>query len=423
MKKSREGLWCGIFWMMATAALPFLFPTQSVHAQGYEVAPGVHMDLEWRGRAEARENRDFNSAWDDEESGYLNRVRLGVTARLGPGVFAYLQGQDARRTGGLRTVQRAQGVTTLHQAYLDLPGFLDPHISLRVGRQEISLGEGRLVSPSNWSNLGRVFEAGRITYRNAGYALDLLSGWLVRDDYMPPGTPAQLLHGFYLTWEGAAAKEIYSLLKVRGGTLYTFGGRVCTPAVPGRMDWMLEAAYQTGKLFSRSRSASAAVASVGYSVPRRWNPRLGIEYAYASGDDDPNDNKVNTFDPLYGTRHEIHGIIDYCAWRNLRDLRLWASAEPLEKLALSLDYHLFRLSSSRDAWYNAPEAAGGLQDPTGAAGTDVGQEVDLVARYSLSRRVALSAGYAHFFAGSFIQRVQGRASDSDWGYVQATVTF
>ena len=41
---------------------------------------------------------------------------------------------------------------------------------------------------------------------------------------------------------------------------------------------------------------------VGYTIDMPWSPRLALEYDYASGDQNPNDNKDQRFDTLYGAR-------------------------------------------------------------------------------------------------------------------------
>lgn len=396
-------------------------PAFPAHAEGLEALPGLRMDVEWRHRAEARNNADFDSSRDDNQSGYLSRFRLGVEARPVPGLRAYVQVQDARRVGDL--TQRVTNVTTLHQGFLEIPVPKEGGLGLRVGRQQIFFGERRLVSESNWGNSGRTFDAIRLTHRTKSHTVDYFSANVVTHNYLAAPVPAQgSFHGVYATWGGGkqSVKDLYALAKYRGGGMWTVGGRVRTPEAPGRVDLMGEFAWQMGRQAYRRVKAHAGIVSAGYTFRAPWSPRIGLEHAYSPGDRTPDDAVTESFDILYPTDHPYYGIMDYAVWRNLRNSRVSLSVKPSARLRVGLDYHNFRLAAAEDAWY-APGKI--LQDKSGASGTQLGNELDVQIDYKLGQRVALSAGYGRFFAGSYITRQKPAAADSDWGYLQTTFTY
>ncbi|NLC58019.1 MAG: alginate export family protein [Armatimonadetes bacterium] len=192
-------------------------------AQGLDVLPGVKLDVEWRHRGEARGNADFDAGQADAQSGYLSRFRLGLGARLAPGLRTYVQVQDSRRVGDLK--QRITNVTTLHQAFLELPAPEEGGTSLRVGRQYLSFGEKRLVSDSQWNNSARVFDGLRLTHRTDTYTLDYFSANVVTHRYQPaPAAPQGSFHGLYLSSGGGqrTVKELYTLARYRGGGAVDF---------------------------------------------------------------------------------------------------------------------------------------------------------------------------------------------------------
>lgn len=57
-------------------------------------------------------------------------------------------------------------------------------LTAKVGRQESSYGDERLVGDFDWSNLGRVFDAAKLRYETADLRVDAFSGRVVipRDD-------------------------------------------------------------------------------------------------------------------------------------------------------------------------------------------------------------------------------------------------
>src|SRR2546422_2780459 len=54
----------------------------------------------------------------------------------------------------------------LHQAYITLGNHKEFPLSLKVGRQELSYGEERLIGAFAWNNIGRVFDAVKVRWQN-----------------------------------------------------------------------------------------------------------------------------------------------------------------------------------------------------------------------------------------------------------------
>jgi len=79
------------------------------------------------------------------------------------------------------------------------------------------------------------------------------------------------------------------------------------------------------------------------------------------------------------------------------------------------------LDKASDAWYWC-SGRPARQDPTGKAGRDLGQELDLVLSYKHSKHWHFMAGYCHFFPGSFLRRT-GRSPDADWLFFQTLYIF
>ena len=56
------------------------------------------------------------------------------------------------------------------------------------------------------------------------------------------------------------------------------------------------------------------------------------------------------------------------------------------------------------------------------AGKYEGSQVELVVTWSPKKYLQIQGGYAHFFAGTYLQDT-GPSSDADFGYIMATITF
>jgi hypothetical protein len=65
-------------------------------------------------------------------------------------------------------------------------------------------------------------------------------------------------------------------------------------------DWDLEAMNQTGRIGVQIIEAWAVGALAGYTFPDvGWTPRLALSIDVASGDRNPHDDKLETFNPLF----------------------------------------------------------------------------------------------------------------------------
>jgi len=109
------------------------------------------------------------------------------------------------------------------------------------------------------------------------------------------------------------------------------------------------------------------------------------------------------------------------SWWDLHDYLMTVSVKPTEATELILDWHFFCRDKAQNAWYHG-NGRPQRQDPTGAAGTELGHEIDPVAKYKYCKHLDFQAGYSHFFPGSFIQRT-GPSPDADWAFFQMMYRF
>ncbi len=407
------------------------------------------------------------SANDNDNSYFSDKLLLhvGYTDKWWS---VYVEGRSSSTSGDDRSPQfESDGPVDLHQAYITVGNHKEFPVSLKVGRQELSYGEERLVGAFAWNNIGRVFDAAKARWQTPWFAAEAFSGKIVLpDDHnVNVWNDYNLFSGLYVTTKeipktlaefyffsrndgvgsavaNAGAFAPFQVAAPAARDIYTVGTRLrsATNAF-GNFDYTVEGAYQFGNWKPTTVSARqeqrafAVVANVGYTfADTAGTPRVAIEYAFASGDNDPNDNKHGTFDQLYPTGHKFEGYMDIASWQNIHDVRSIFTIKPLPALSLALEGHLFWLADTQDSFYNK----GGVARGAGAtpAGTGfgrnptyssfVGSEIDFVAGYAVTKYATLEAGYGHFFTGSYVNstwRGVGGAADADWFYLQSTLKF
>ncbi len=382
------------------------------------------IDAQARVRVESRDNRDFNSAADDQRTNVLTRARLGATYRPGDGWTFRILGQDSQAWDPVTSNAANEAKLEIQELYAQYQG---GPLGVSFGRIPLSYGKQRLVGTFEWSNVARRFDGLKVSYDFGPARLD---GWFTALGGSPSTFAADgEFWGLYATlpklWGGVTEGYLFwnhdpsSAL----ANFVTVGGRREAKYGPWRYE--VEAAGQLGDV-----TAYAATIEGG----RSFGPlSLTAGFATASGDPTPGFGQATTFQNLFPTNHLHYGMLDYQSWRNVHNLFGRAAWQANRWLNVEAQAHAFWLADSRDFWYGAGGApnrtTGGIayQDPTGAAGTEVGQELDLVVTANPHPQVALQGGWGHFFSGGFIAAVNAAnglgSNDSDFLYFQASGSY
>lgn len=376
------------------------------------------------------------------------RTRLGLAVDyLWIGAFA--EAVDSREFNnhpeGSGAKKTQASAFDLYQAYLEIkqPGQIP--ISLRLGRQGISLGSKYLVDAPTWNNKLRSFDMARLTHSGKRYQVDVFMGRVVEvKDGFDRWKSKELFSGFFstITFCPAAKLDAYFLdlfdekdvdpaklitgetTPERAGTTgdenrMTAGGRGYGAFLDKKLDYEIEFAYQFGKRASDQIRAFAAHESVGYKIPFVLSPKIRLEHAYASGDKNNKDGRYQTFKPLFGSTHSPFGQIDFFRWQNIHTLSGSLQATPWSGLDIMVEYDAFWLASIHDKWVTASGEAIGSTVAVGASKSSfAGHEIDVKASYVVRKEVKLEAGYAHFIPGDFLAGSKADGKPADWIYVQ-----
>jgi hypothetical protein len=311
--------------------------------------------------------------------------------------------------------------------------FRDHGVYARIGRQEMLYGSQRLVSPLEWANTHRTFQGAKVYWH--GDKLEL-EAFCVQPVIPSPGhfdsvDNQVIFSGFNATYRPRKGQEVdayyYNLDNnnpvavgfggvVKGYNVSTVGGRYAGDVHNFLFD--AEGMLQFGGFSNQGILAKAFTTGVGYNfkcVP--LDPQVWLYYDFASGDPDPGGTNVHrTFNQLFPFGHYYFGYIDVVGRQNINDINGQLTIYPANWITAYMQYHIFRLDSPKDALYNAAGAPIRI-DPTGKAGTDVGEELDFVVNFHLTNHQDVLLGYSHLFQGDFIRQT-GPAGSPDFTYVQ-----
>jgi hypothetical protein len=269
-----------------------------------------------------------------------------------------------------------------------------------------------------WANTARTFDGARASWGGTAYRADIFASSVVRvdQDKFDKTLPGNNFYGVYGSVTRLAPKmalEPFFFWRRQSGLTSEAGvpgtmnfgtlGFRAIGKLPSHFDYDMQVAGQNGKLGEETIRAWAGHGVVGYTMAdTRFAPRLFAEYNQASGDADPADNKKGTFDQLYPTGHDKYGLTDLVGWQNMKHVRTGIDVSMSKRWSATARYSHYWLADARDALYNGGGAVL-ARSPTGVAGTNVGQEVDLIASGKIQSALGLSAGLGHFIPGTFLK--------------------
>jgi len=369
-----------------------------------------------RVRAESYTGGGFQP--DNSDTYLLTRVLLNARVHPTASTSLFVEGMDARAPGKNKTPVGPpfRDYADLRQLYAQL-GADKATTFVRIGRQELFYGDGRLVGPLLWANTARTFDAARATTGGKGYRVDAFAASVVKveQDRFDKNVPGNNFYGTYaaitsLVPHGSLEPFFFwrrqsGLLSEAGvrGTMNfgTLGLRLA--GKPSSLDYDAQLVGQHGSLGDETIRAWAAHALLGYTAAQTpLMPRVWAEYNQATGDANPTDNRKETFDQLYPTGHDKYGLTDLVGWQNMRHVRGGVDVAFSKAWSATARYNHYWLDDPHDALYNGGGASL-ARSPTGVAGTNVGEEVDLVTSGRLRPGFGLSAGIGHFMPGSFLK--------------------
>ncbi len=372
------------------------------------------------GQVRLRSEWDGRSVGVDPDAATLSRIRVGVRAQLEPWLRAYVQLQDARAWGiETNTLTDASADQfDLHQGFVEI-GWPDGIVG-RLGRQEMLLGDERLVGAVGWTNTARSFDGARVTGRAGRFEWTVF--WMnvaERDALVATGLDPQanqgesddgwLLGGFASRTIRGGAIELTALADRDAATDESYTVSLRAHGAAGLVRYEAAGAVQVGP----DREAYFASGKIGVAHGRG---SVALQVDYLSGDDDPTDAKRTAFNTLYATNHKFYGYMDYLiafpgqtGEAGLVDAMARAALRLSPRWTMNLDLHRFGTASER------------------VGQRALGTELDAIADWTMARLASLQVGVGIFLpetlAVTLLPAFAGGDDPTYWGYVQLSLRW
>lgn len=312
----------------------------------------------------------------------------------------------------------------LLQLYAQLRLDLDTEdeLLLRVGRQILYYGSGRLLAHREGANQRLVHDALRLSWRQEDWRVDALLASPVRIE--PEAFDNQSHWGRTLLW-GLYATAPSLLGAGQGVDVYYLGlERESSPLFPGEEErrhtvgtrlfgqegpWSYnhEFMLQWGEVAGRDILAGAVSLGTGYTWAHApLQPTLGLRGDLISGGQSA--TSVHTFDPLFQANNYFNEG-GFVSPSNLYNLNPRLSLQLCPQVSLDLGVNFLWRFDSQDAVYVPPFSAVAGAAPHGES--YLGTAYNVALAWSPRPSFDLSLGFTHHEAGRSLTRVGGRSVD------------
>jgi hypothetical protein len=333
---------------------------------------------------------------------------------------------------------RISGPRPIDEKKLDFQaGFLelgtsteDKSIELRVGRQELEYGSGRLIDVREGPNVRLSFDGFMVKSKINSWQID---GFAMRPDldnfgffdnapnhavgfwgaYATKSLPRKTsLEMYYLgldrkqaTFERGTAQEVRHSLGAR------FSRAIATDRPAWDFDY--EALWQFGTFGSGNIRAWTVASETSYRLPTvRLKPRFSAKSDISSGDH-PNSKTLGTFNPLF-PKGNYFGVLATTGPGPINFIDIHPRVEGTfpHDVTASFDWIFQWRESLEDGVYAVPGFL--IRAADGSRARFVGHRPGTEIRWQANRHLWFQADYGIFYAGRFLKETQPGRNLNYW---------
>jgi Alginate export len=358
-------------------------------------------------------------------NGYLNeRYMWGFDIHYGKHLRTFVDlksGLNSFRRGGPRPIDEKK--LDFQAAFLQVGTGEGPNfIELRVGRQELEYGSGRLIDVREGPNVRLSFDGFLVKSKVNEWLVD---GFAMRPDLDKPGffdnAPNHQVGfwGVYATHflSRKTSLELYYLgldrreASFERGTAqevrHSLGARFSRPIATEKAGWDFddEALWQFGTFGSANIEAWTVATETGYRIPTiPLKPRFSIKADISSGDN-PNSKTLGTFNPLF-PKGNYFGVLATTGPGPINFIDVHPRVETAlpHDVSVSFDWIVQWRENLNDGVYAVPGFL--IRAADGSRARFVGHRPGTEVRWQANRHLWFQADYGIFYAGSFLKETQ-----------------
>jgi hypothetical protein len=350
---------------------------------------------------------------------FLQRYLFGANVRFGQRARVFTEVQSGIINGKLGSPRPTdQNTLDFHQGFFEWqqPVRGNHRLSVKAGRQELAIGSTRLISASPGLNVKRSFDGAGVWYRAPTW---VVVGAIAELVPIVTGTFDDWPGGGQLFWGVAAGRRspwiqrgevgVYYLGIDREESVYTQGIGPELRHTVGvkwsgsgtRLDLNYDGIVQWGTFADDSIRAWGFATETGYRIiGSGWRPRVSVRVDVASGDADPDDPRLGSFNPLF-PGNSYSGAVGLLGPTNLTDFTPAIVMVPWATLTVGFEAPSYWRTSTADGVYATDLRV--LIPPGAGTGKYVGTNPGVFVVWQATPHCQLQGVITRFLSGQFLE--------------------
>jgi hypothetical protein len=367
-------------------------------------------------------NENWGEAPKDNDGFILTRYLVHADFHAGKHFRTFVQGQSSLANGKVGSPSPVdENQLDLHQAFTDFTFALQnaQALTIRIGRQEMLYGSQRLVAVREGPNNRQSFDAARLLYVHPGWKADVFFSHFVqsKQKIFDDGFKQNIrFWGAYLVKNGIPFLnnvDVYYFGLSKNKAAFDDGdgpGKELRHSVGSRI-WAIkkfwrydiEGLYQFGNFEGKKIAAWTFSINTGYKFANTvCKPEIGIKTELISGDAKYNDNKLQTFNPLF-PRGGYFGLVSIIGPSNLFDVHPSLTLDLSRRLFFNMDYDIFLRYSRNDGIYGPNTAL--IYSGKNSSQRSIGRQFSNYLEYTPNNFLYFRGEFTWFQAGDFLKEV------------------
>ncbi|MEO5777317.1 MAG: alginate export family protein [Flavobacterium sp.] len=325
---------------------------------------------------------------------------------------------------------------SLHQAFLDFRYHKNGII--RVGRQEVFYGNHRMLTFREGPNTRLTFDAAVFKYYTERRKWDVfvMTPVISKKGAFDDQSFKDAIVGIYATERLIPHKllmDSYTILFNSDRRKYNYAeGHESRETTGLRLysenpvfNYEVEGTYQKGKFDDLKISAYGFSTDLNYLVAPSKNFIVGFAANYTSGDKNPNDKNLNTYNSLFSK--PPFGLVAPIGLSNVANINPYIKINPTKKSNVYAGAYWLRRQSDQDGTYS-PGAGGALEtrpNPTllfASTKKEIGSLLALESNYFVDNHLTFGFDASYFFAGDYVKET-GKGKDITYVSCRASYKF
>jgi Alginate export len=390
--------------------------------------PKTYLSLgaDFRERFEANDTAGFGTGPNRNNDYVISRSDVFADLRIADQVQVFAQLQSDFAPWKTMIAPPDQDYLGLEQAFVTITEPVgDGTAKVRLGRQQMNFDFQRFVSDRDGPNVRQSFDAVWGDYQNGPWKFITFYSQPVQipdmgenlfGDYSSGGNTFSVVRVQRDLSGWATLSSYYAYYALDNAKYLSVAGDerrdsidVRFAAKTGGFDGDFEVMTQSGNIGSDTIRAWAVGSLSGYTFADiGWTPRVGFQFDAASGDSNPHDNVLQTFNPLFPNGYYFT-LAGYTGYTNLIHVKPSIAVHPTSSLTVTFAVARQWRETTADAVY----VQGSIPVPgtAGQPGRYTGTYGQLDLNWAITSRSSFAIQAVRFDVGDAIRQAGGHDSD------------